>query len=71
MNCRNPDKTLILEHVVICLFTLQLNRALKLANARYLIHEALDQAHRLHKCIQGSKIRISGKIYGIKSVYGQ
>jgi len=53
------------------LFTLKLNQALKLANAGYLIHQALDQAHGLHLYIQGSEIRNSGKINGIKSIYGQ
>ena len=42
--------------------------ALKRANAEYLIHQALDQAHSLHQCIQGSELRNSEKIYGIKSI---
>ena len=71
MNYKNADKTLIIEHVINHLFTLQLNQALKLANAGYLIHQALDQAHRLHLYIQESEIRNSGKIYGMKSSYGQ
>ena len=71
MNHKNADKTLIIEHVVSRLFTLQLNQAVKLANAGYLIHQALNQAHRLHQIIHASEIRNSGKIYGIKSIYGQ
>ena len=71
MNHKNADKTLMIEHVINHLFTLQLNQALKLANAEYLNHQALDQAHRLHQYIQGSEIRNSGKTYSIKSVYGQ
>ena len=65
------DKTLSIEHVINRLFTLKLNQALKLANAGYLSHQVLDQAHRLHLYIQGSEIRNSGKIYGMKSIYGQ
>ena len=61
----------MIEHVINRLFTLQFNQALKLANVGYLIHQALDQAHRSHQHIQGSEIRNSGKIYGIKSMYGQ
>ena len=71
MNRKNADKALIIEHVINRLFTLQLNQNLKLANAGYLIHEALDQAHKLHQYIQGSEIRNSGKIYSIKSIYEQ
>ena len=71
MNLKSADKKLIIEHVINRLFTLQLNQAIKLANAGYLIHKALDQAQRLHQYIQGSEIRNSGKIYGIKSIYGQ
>ena len=71
MNHKNADKTLTIEHVINRLFTSQLNQALKLTNAGYLIHQALDQAYRLHQHIQGSEIRKSGKTYGIKSMYGQ
>ena len=48
MNHKNADKTLMIEHVINPLFTLQLNQALKLANAEYLNHQTLDQVHRLH-----------------------
>jgi len=71
VNYKNTDKTLIIEHVINRLFTLQLNQALKLSHARYWMHQALDQAHRLHQYIQGNEIRNSGKIYGMKSIYGQ
>ena len=71
MNHKNADKTLIIEHVINRLFTVKLNQALKLANAGCLIHQALDQGHRLHLYIQGSEIRNSRKIYGMKSPHGQ
>ena len=51
--------------------TLLLNQILKIANAGYLIHQALEHADRLHLHIQGSEIRNSGKIYDMKSIYGQ
>ena len=71
MNHKSVGKTLIIEHAINRLFTLQLNQALKLANAGYLIRQALDKAYRLHQHIQGSEMRNSGKTYGIKSMYGQ
>ena len=71
MNLKSAGKKLIIEHVINRLFTLQLNQALKLANAGYLNHQSFDQAQRLHQYIQGSEIRNSGKIYGFESIYGQ
>ena len=63
MNHKSGSKTLIIEHLINRLFTLQLTQPLKLANVGYLIHQALYQAPILHKCIQGSKIRISGEVF--------
>ena len=62
MNLKNTEKTLIIEHVVKRLFTLQPNQALKRAYVGYLIHQ-VDQASRLHQYIQESETRNSGKIF--------
>ena len=71
MSHKNADKTFIIECMINRIFTLQLNQALKLENAKYLINQVLDEAYRAHQYIQGREIRNSGKIYGIKSIYGQ
>ena len=71
MNHKNTDKTLIIEHLINRLFTLQLNQTLKRVNVGYLIHH-VAQASRLHtNTFKEARLEILGKFSKIYRFYSQ